>query len=320
VRPSQYPTEFEEDKENNLTTLTIKFPLVQADTAGAYTCQGKSAYGQVETIFYVRVSPDGEDDTSTSEAYATSTLIMITISVIGTVLLMTIAFYAYFRHYLGQSAKQGLLSKKQIIAFYEGLPENKGFELDESHETQCKSKDESNSTILAKIYSKPYRKFELEIPEGDLEIDEETVLGSGQFGIVYKGEYHKETPVAVKTIKVQAKPEETIKQLEALMDELKVMSYIGSHPNIVLLLGAQTTKLKENKLFLVLEYCHLGSLKSYLKGQRSKEILECPDDSNSIESGFESATSDYVPPPDMDRVYIKDFISYAYQIAYGINY
>jgi serine/threonine protein kinase len=104
------------------------------------------------------------------------------------------------------------------------------------------------------------------------------------------------------------------------MDELKVMSYIGSHPNIVLLLGAQTAKLKENKLFLVLEYCHLGSLKSYLKGQRSKEILECPDDSNSIESGFESATSDYVPPPDMDKVYVKDFVSYAYQIAYGMNY
>jgi len=101
------------------------------------------------------------------------------------------------------------------------------------------------------------------------------------------------TQVAVKTLKENADHA----YLVALMSELKVMMYIGVHPNLVGLIGAITKKLRESKpktlkllkcnqsyqnnrtfwfilgeLYLVLEHCKYGSLHDHLKNNRSKFI------------------------------------------------
>ncbi|XP_034546139.1 platelet-derived growth factor receptor beta [Notolabrus celidotus] len=95
-------------------------------------------------------------------------------------------------------------------------------------------------------------------------------LGSGAFGRVVEatayGLAHSQssTKVAVKMLKSTARRSET----QALMSELKIMSHLGPHLNIVNLLGACT---KHGPLFLVTEYCRYGDLVDYL--HRNKHTL-----------------------------------------------
>ncbi|XP_023251938.1 platelet-derived growth factor receptor beta [Seriola lalandi dorsalis] len=88
-------------------------------------------------------------------------------------------------------------------------------------------------------------------------------LGSGAFGRVVEatayGLTHSQssTKVAVKMLKSTARRSET----QALMSELKIMSHLGPHLNIVNLLGACT---KHGPLYLVTEFCRYGDLVDYL--------------------------------------------------------
>jgi serine/threonine protein kinase len=66
-------------------------------------------------------------------------------------------------------------------------------------------------------------------------------LGEGNSGIVYLGRIHSlPDPIAVKTLKVEA----SIIDLKNLLSEIKIMSYVGRHDNIVQLLGAHTAKIE----------------------------------------------------------------------------
>uniref|UniRef100_A0A3Q2YIU6 receptor protein-tyrosine kinase n=1 Tax=Hippocampus comes TaxID=109280 RepID=A0A3Q2YIU6_HIPCM len=86
-------------------------------------------------------------------------------------------------------------------------------------------------------------------------------LGSGAFGRVVEatayGLAHSQscTKVAVKMLKTARKSE-----TQALMSELKIMSHLGPHLNVVNLLGACT----KHPLYLVTEYCRYGDLVDYL--------------------------------------------------------
>uniref|UniRef100_A0A3Q2PI89 receptor protein-tyrosine kinase n=1 Tax=Fundulus heteroclitus TaxID=8078 RepID=A0A3Q2PI89_FUNHE len=88
-------------------------------------------------------------------------------------------------------------------------------------------------------------------------------LGSGAFGRVVEATAYglthsrSSTKVAVKMLKSTARRSET----QALMSELKIMSHLGPHLNIVNLLGACT---KHGPLYLVTEYCRYGDLVDYL--------------------------------------------------------
>ncbi|KAI5100689.1 platelet-derived growth factor receptor beta isoform X1, partial [Silurus meridionalis] len=88
-------------------------------------------------------------------------------------------------------------------------------------------------------------------------------LGSGAFGRVVEATAYgltnsqSSTKVAVKMLKSTARRSET----QALMSELKIMSHLGPHLNIVNLLGACT---KQGPLYLVTEFCRYGDLVDYL--------------------------------------------------------
>uniref|UniRef100_A0AAY4CR91 receptor protein-tyrosine kinase n=1 Tax=Denticeps clupeoides TaxID=299321 RepID=A0AAY4CR91_9TELE len=107
-------------------------------------------------------------------------------------------------------------------------------------------------------------------------------LGSGAFGRVVEatayGLTHSQssTKVAVKMLKSTARRSET----QALMSELKIMSHLGPHLNIVNLLGACT---KQGPLYLVTEYCRYGDLVDYL--HRNKHtLLQYYADKNRLEA------------------------------------
>jgi len=78
-------------------------------------------------------------------------------------------------------------------------------------------------------------------------VTENTILGQGQFGTVFMGKILKvgnvgPQQVAVKTYKKTA----DIGYLKSLLSEIKIMSQVGKHPNLVNLVGASTRNLKKS--------------------------------------------------------------------------
>uniref|UniRef100_A0A8C1P610 receptor protein-tyrosine kinase n=1 Tax=Cyprinus carpio TaxID=7962 RepID=A0A8C1P610_CYPCA len=117
-------------------------------------------------------------------------------------------------------------------------------------------------------------------------------LGSGAFGRVVEataygfGRSQSATKVAVKMLKSTARRSET----QALMSELKIMSHLGPHLNIVNLLGACT---KHGPLYLVTEYCRYGDLVDYLH-RNKHSFLQHYADKNHIANGYVSVLCRYV--------------------------
>ncbi|XP_017284260.1 platelet-derived growth factor receptor alpha [Kryptolebias marmoratus] len=93
------------------------------------------------------------------------------------------------------------------------------------------------------------------------------ILGSGAFGKVVEGTAyglsHSQPvmKVAVKMLKPTARSSEK----QALMSELKIMTHLGPHLNIVNLLGACT---KSGPIYIITEYCFYGDLVNYLHKNR----------------------------------------------------
>ena len=85
------------------------------------------------------------------------------------------------------------------------------------------------------------------------------------FGIV---QWERSTTVAVKMVK----PHADITYIKALMAELKIMSHIGKHLNIVNLLGACTVTLNKRELLVIVEYCRFGNIQKYLMVHRNHYI------------------------------------------------
>jgi serine/threonine protein kinase len=70
-------------------------------------------------------------------------------------------------------------------------------------------------------------------------------LGKGEFGVVYVGSLRKENsedfmPVAIKVAQKHLLP--------SLLREIKILSYIGVHPNIVSMVGASVKDLQQSTM------------------------------------------------------------------------
>ena len=94
------------------------------------------------------------------------------------------------------------------------------------------------------------------------------IVGSGNFGTVYEGEANipllssaEKTKVAIKTVTEQSNQD----QFSALISEIKILSNLDPHINLVNMLGCCTSKLKtDGKIWLFLEYCNESDIKTYL--------------------------------------------------------
>ncbi|XP_065214730.1 vascular endothelial growth factor receptor 1-like [Planococcus citri] len=123
--------------------------------------------------------------------------------------------------------------------------------------------------IAEQTFHIPYNK-KYEFPKDKLEFGK--VLGSGAFGVVRKAEADgiikkgEKTTVAVK----MAKRQQDSLCIKALASEMKIMIYLGQHPNVVNLLGACTKNLIQGELAVMVEYCKYGNLREFLLKRRSK--------------------------------------------------
>ncbi|XP_068606741.1 KIT proto-oncogene, receptor tyrosine kinase b [Brachionichthys hirsutus] len=163
-------------------------------------------------------------------------------------------------------------------------------------------------------------------------------LGSGAFGKVVRATAYglcsadTVTTVAVKMLKPNAHSTEK----EALMSELKVLTYLGNHVNIVNLLGACTAG---GPILVITEYCCYGDLLNFLHRKRQSFLNsktqgggDC-NASNQTETAREESGITYMPmrPPEKERpsqsddvddlsLDAEDLLSFSYQVAKGMEY
>uniref|UniRef100_A0A8C6RVU7 Receptor-type tyrosine-protein kinase FLT3 n=1 Tax=Nannospalax galili TaxID=1026970 RepID=A0A8C6RVU7_NANGA len=106
-----------------------------------------------------------------------------------------------------------------------------------------------------------------EFPRENLEFGK--VLGSGAFGKVMNATAYgiSNTGVSIQVAVKMLKEKADSSEREALMSELKMMTHLGHHENIVNLLGACTLS---GPVYLIFEYCCYGDLLNYLRSKREK--------------------------------------------------
>uniref|UniRef100_A0A8D3D1M1 Mast/stem cell growth factor receptor Kit n=1 Tax=Scophthalmus maximus TaxID=52904 RepID=A0A8D3D1M1_SCOMX len=163
-------------------------------------------------------------------------------------------------------------------------------------------------------------------------------LGSGAFGKVVRATAYglcsadTVTTVAVKMLKPNAHSTEK----EALMSELKVLSYLGNNMNIVNLLGACTVG---GPILVITEYCCYGDLLNFLRRKRESFLNSQVGDgyyrnvSNQTEPTREMTGTGYMPmrPSEKERssqsdeigelsLDAEDLLSFSYQVAKGMEY
>uniref|UniRef100_A0A8C6NXN1 receptor protein-tyrosine kinase n=1 Tax=Nothobranchius furzeri TaxID=105023 RepID=A0A8C6NXN1_NOTFU len=116
-----------------------------------------------------------------------------------------------------------------------------------------------------------------EFPRDKLKLGK--ILGAGAFGKVVEatayglGKEDNAVRVAVKMLKASAHSDER----EALMSELKILSHLGHHKNIVNLLGACTYG---GPVLVITEYCSLGDLLNFLRQKAEtfvNSVMNLPD-------------------------------------------
>ncbi|XP_066575984.1 platelet-derived growth factor receptor alpha [Amia ocellicauda] len=102
------------------------------------------------------------------------------------------------------------------------------------------------------------------------------ILGSGAFGKVVEGTAYglsRSQPVMKVAVKM-LKPTARSSEKQALMSELKIMTHLGPHLNIVNLLGACT---KSGPIYIITEYCFYGDLVNYLHKNRENFLNRHPE-------------------------------------------
>ena len=109
---------------------------------------------------------------------------------------------------------------------------------------------------------------EQEIDQGKFKIGRK--LGGGNFGSVHEGMTEdpihpgQKNKVAIKSVNNPLDPA----QIYSLICEIKVLDHLGTHLNLVNMIGACTTQFKNGKIWLLLEYCSHGDMKKFLLRNR----------------------------------------------------
>jgi len=143
-------------------------------------------------------------------------------------------------------------------------------------------------------------KFGLEFPRSQLKLGR--TLGEGAFGKVLMADAYAllkaecSTAVAVKMLK-EGHSDEDVKDL---ISELELMKQVGTHDNIINLLGCCS---EDGPLYVIVEYVPHGNLRDFLRNHRPGPFSDSLENSN-----------------DKQVVTDDNLLSIAYQIACGMEY
>uniref|UniRef100_A0A674DFE9 receptor protein-tyrosine kinase n=1 Tax=Salmo trutta TaxID=8032 RepID=A0A674DFE9_SALTR len=247
----------------NVTTLTCTASGYPAPTILWYQCPG------------IKTTCDGDNDTVEVQPLLTSTmevqseLTLSPSSMEVTVECVTFNLVGKERDiFVLPTSTAALLFLLLVIVLYKYKQKPK-------YEVRWKiieANDGNNYTFIDPTQL-PYNK-KWEFPRDKLRLGQ--ILGAGAFGKVVEATAYglgtndnMTTRVAVKMLKPSAHSEER----EALMSELKILSHLGSHDNIVNLLGACT---QGGPMLMITEYCSYGDLLNFLHGKAKLFLYSIP--------------------------------------------
>ncbi|KAK3606106.1 hypothetical protein CHS0354_006469 [Potamilus streckersoni] len=161
----------------------------------------------------------------------------------------------------------------------------------------------SSDLTMASEYELPLD-TKWEFPRDRLILGKE--LGAGAFGVVRQGEAiginnkSGSTTVAVKMLKEDA----TDREMTDLMMEMEMMKIVRGHKNIINLQGCCT---QSGPLFVIVEFAPFGNLRDFLRSRRPCSDYEKAMFATSLDKDIRPLTE-------------KDLISFAYQVARGMEY
>ncbi|GAB0099104.1 Mitogen-activated protein kinase kinase kinase [Sergentomyia squamirostris] len=165
---------------------------------------------------------------------------------------------------------------------------------------QNKIKLSESLTTLCETYKFPERQLKFK-----------KILGSGFFGEVRHAiafglvPEEDETPVAVKVFRSDYKNRE-----KSILAEIEVLSHIGSHPNVVKLLGIVVRDISTAEFMIMMEYCNFGNLLDIVQKYKNNFI-------NEIDHLSERITS-IVPESSYSSLTTTKLFSWSHQIASGM--
>ncbi|CAL2033221.1 unnamed protein product [Caenorhabditis brenneri] len=175
----------------------------------------------------------------------------------------------------------------------------------------------------------------------DMEIDKKNLrkmkyLGAGCFGSVYLGSLKKSASnwddAEVPTLKVAIKNSlhSQIPSEEILIgEELRLMCQIKKHPNVLALVGAVTPSFSNmRQTFIVTEFVDCGDLLQFLQNRRDIFFNNLSDSKNgymkpkSARKRVFFKREEHIPiiEDSLDSLCTYDLLSFAYQIASGMEY
>ncbi|KAK2716332.1 vascular endothelial growth factor receptor 1-like isoform X2 [Artemia franciscana] len=224
-------------------SATLKVPFIRQSGAGIYSCSLESIAGSASIE---------------SEVVVIDPPLSAWIPIVGVILAITVIILLALLLVKMKKERQrkAFLALHNLEKFEEGNPEiiNPEQTLDEQAE------------LL------PYNKKSWEFPKERLKLGKQ--LGVGAFGRVVQAEAlgivegEAKTTVAVKMLK----PSPGREALAALVKELKIMTNLGKHLNVVNLLGACTRNIDKGELLLIVEYCKYGNLLKYVQKKRNNFV------------------------------------------------
>ena len=210
----------------------------------------------------------------TIEAYhvepKTLVAVMGTFSAFGVIILLLMAALGFYfkKHKVSMEA----LTQAELSLFMQGDPDSINY---------------SSTTFQDQVSLLPYD-VTIEFPKDNLKLGRQ--IGSGAFGRVLKAQafglepYEKSSIVAVKTLK----PDSCKQHLQALLSEIKILSHLGKHANIVNLKGAVTTNIMSGEVYVLVEYCKFGNIQKFLLNHRDKFIDQINPETGKYDSQYPS--------------------------------
>nr|WOX59919.1 receptor tyrosine kinase PVR2A1b [Carcinus maenas] len=233
---------------NDMMNLTFKH--VSEKHEGEYTCMAKNRLNEVSRFLTLKKPVPG---------LGTTAKVILIIAFVGILILFIVVCLLMCR-VKNERKKSESFRKSQRIHFDEGNIDSLN----------------PDATVDGQAEMLPYNKSKWEVPRANITFGKQ--LGAGAFGRVIKAlvkglEGPATTTVAIK----MSKNAVDVSQMHALVSELKIMSNLGKHLNIVNLMGANTEKYNIGELWILTEYCRFGNILNFIQKHRRKFTSQiCP--------------------------------------------